>query len=70
MVWHLESFSNDSVVVDLAIDRERNALILVGEWLCSTVDSHNTQTLMSKDYSGLAMYWSLCAHCLLVELAT
>jgi hypothetical protein len=49
VVWVLESFSNESVVVDFAIDSKGNAFIAVGEWLGSTVDTNNTQTFVSKD---------------------
>lgn len=49
MVLVLKPLSNDSVVVDLAIDREGNALIIVGKRLRSTVNTHNAQTLMGKN---------------------
>lgn len=39
MVGVLQSFSNYSVVVDLAINSKCKCFILVGEWLRSTVYS-------------------------------
>jgi hypothetical protein len=55
MVWVLQCLADDSVVVDFAIDSKGNALILVGKWLRSTVDTYDTQTLMSKYYEVLAI---------------
>lgn len=54
VVRGLESLSNDSVVVDLAIDSKGNGLITVGKWLSSTIDTDNAQTLVGKDLKGLA----------------
>jgi hypothetical protein len=51
MVLVLKPFSNEPVVVDLAIDRKGNALILVGKRLRSTVNTHDAQTLMGKNYT-------------------
>jgi hypothetical protein len=50
MIWGLEPFSNDSVVVDFAIDCKCNAFVRVGKRLGSTVDSYNTQPLVGKNY--------------------
>lgn len=55
MVRRLQRFSNDSVVVDLAIDRKGYGLILVGKRLSSTVNTNNTQTLMGKNLEVLVM---------------
>ncbi len=33
VVWLLQILANDSVVVDLTIDGERDGLVGVGEWL-------------------------------------
>jgi hypothetical protein len=52
VVWVLEGFSNDSVVVNFPIDSKSNALICIGEWLGSGVNPDNTQTLMSKDWGN------------------
>jgi len=49
VVWVRQCLANDSVVVDFAVDSKGNAVILVGKWLRSTVDTDDTQTLMSKD---------------------
>lgn len=53
VVWCLQCFANDSVVVDLAIDSKSNALILVGKRLSSTVNPNNTKTLMRKNLEAL-----------------
>jgi hypothetical protein len=45
----LQRFSNDSVVVDFAIDSEGNAFILVGKRLSSTVNTDNTQTFVGQN---------------------
>jgi hypothetical protein len=37
------------VVVDFAVDSKGNAVVLVSKWLRTTVDTDDTQTLMSKD---------------------
>jgi hypothetical protein len=52
----LQRFSNDSVVVDFAIDSKSNALILVGKRLSSTVDTNNTQTFMGKNWEVLVTF--------------
>jgi hypothetical protein len=44
-----QCLANDSVVVDFAVDSKGNAVVLVGKWLRATVDTDDTQTLMSKD---------------------
>jgi hypothetical protein len=49
VVWLLQRFSDDSVVVNLAIDSKGNGLIPVGKRLRTTVDTNNTQTLVGKD---------------------
>lgn len=49
VIWCRQGFPNDSVVVDLAVDCECNGLVLVGKGLRSTVNTDNTQTLVSKD---------------------
>jgi hypothetical protein len=48
VVWVLESFADDSVVIDFAIDGKGNAFVAVGEWLSSRVNTNNGQTLMGK----------------------
>lgn len=48
VVWVRESFTDESVVIDFAIDSEGNALITVGEWLSSRVDTNNRETLVGK----------------------
>lgn len=48
VVWVLESFTDDSVVVDLAIDSKCNALIAVGERLSSRIDANNGQTFVGE----------------------
>jgi hypothetical protein len=53
VVWVLESFTDDSVVVNLAIDSKGYALITVGEWLSSGIDTNNGETLVSKNYMSL-----------------
>jgi hypothetical protein len=47
----LQPFPDQPVIVDLAIDRERNALVLVGKWLGSALDADNAQTLMGENCS-------------------
>jgi hypothetical protein len=37
------------MVVDFAIDRERNGIVLVGNGLRTTVDTDNTQSLVGQD---------------------
>ena len=49
MVWVRQCLANDSVVVDFAVDSKGNAVVLVSKWLRTTVDTDDTQTLMSKD---------------------
>jgi len=49
----LQRFSNDSVVVDFAIDSKSNAFILVGKWLSSTVNTNNTQTFVGENLEVL-----------------
>ncbi len=49
VVGFLERFSNDSVVVNLAIDSQGNGLIRVGKRLRSAVDTNNTKTFMGKN---------------------
>jgi hypothetical protein len=53
MVGCLQRFSNDSVVVNFAIDSKSNALILVGKRLSSTVNTNNTQTFVGKNLEVL-----------------
>lgn len=50
MVWVLQALPHQPVVVDLAIDSEGNAIIRVGKRLSSTLNAHNTQTFMRKDW--------------------
>jgi hypothetical protein len=52
VVWGLESFTDESVVVDFAIDSKSNTLIAVGKWLSSRVDTNDRQTLVGKHYEG------------------
>jgi hypothetical protein len=49
VVWVRQCLANDSVVVDFAVDSKGNAVVLVSKWLRTTVDTDDTQTLMSKD---------------------
>ena len=49
----LQPLSDQSVVVYLAIDCKRNGLILVGNWLRTTVNTNDTQTLMGKNWEML-----------------
>ena len=56
VVGSLQSLPNDSVVVDLAIDCKCNAVVLVGNWLRSTVNTDDTQTLVSKDWLLLVIH--------------
>jgi hypothetical protein len=49
VVWGLEGLSNDSMVVDLAIDSQGNSLITVGKWLSSTIDTNDTKTFVGKN---------------------
>lgn len=49
VIWVLQSFSDDSVVVYLAIDCKSNALVFGGKRLRTTLDTDDTQTLVSKD---------------------
>jgi hypothetical protein len=42
VVWMLEGFSNDPVVVNFPIDSKSNALICISEWLGSGVNPDNT----------------------------
>lgn len=53
VVWGFECFSDDTMVVDLAIDSKGNGLILVGKWLSTTVDTNNTQTFVGKNCKEL-----------------
>lgn len=50
VVGSLQSFPDDSVVVNLAIDCKGNALVLVRNWLRSTFNTNDTQTLVSKNW--------------------
>jgi hypothetical protein len=43
-----QTFPNQSVVVNLTIDSEGNALVRIGKWLRSTLYADNAETLMSK----------------------
>ena len=49
VVWVLEGFANNSVVVDLAIDCQGDGLVGVGKRLGSAINADNTQTFVSKD---------------------
>lgn len=49
MVLVLQPFPDQPVVVDLAIDREGNALVLVGKGLRAALDADNAQTLVGKN---------------------
>jgi hypothetical protein len=55
MVRCLQRFSNDSVVVDFAIDSKSNTVILVGKRLSSTVNTNNTQTFVGKNLEVLVI---------------
>lgn len=52
VVWGLETLSDESMVINFAIDSKGNALIVVGEWLSSRVDTNNRQTFVGKHYEG------------------
>lgn len=54
MVRFRKSFPNNSVVINLSIDSKGNGFILVGKWLRSTVNTDDTQPLVSKNLAGLA----------------
>jgi hypothetical protein len=54
MIGVLQSLSDQSVVIDLPIDRKGNGLLLVSEGLRSTVDSDNTQSLVCQNCEVLA----------------
>ena len=69
MVCLLQCLSNDSVVVNLAIDSKGNGLILVGKWLRSTVDTDNTQTFVGKNLEVLVLGREVDNNSLLVLLA-
>ena len=47
-----QSFADDSVVVNFAIDSKGNAIVTVGEWLSSGIDTNDRQTLVGKNYEG------------------
>jgi hypothetical protein len=49
VVGFLQRLSNDSVVVNFAIDSQGNGFILVGKRLRATVDTNNTQTFVGKN---------------------
>ena len=49
VIWLLQGFPNNSMVVDFAIDRKSNSLILVGKWLSSTVDTNDAQTFVGQN---------------------
>jgi hypothetical protein len=51
MVGGLKTLSDQPMVVDFAIDRKRNGIVLVGNWLSTAIDSNNAQSLMSKNCS-------------------
>jgi hypothetical protein len=55
VVGVLEPLSDDSVVVDFAVDSKGDALVAVGKWLGSTVNTNDTQTFVSKNCEGLAV---------------
>lgn len=44
------------MVINLAIDRQRNTLILVRKWLRAAVHTNDTQTLMRKNLYISAIY--------------
>jgi hypothetical protein len=46
----LESFSNNSMVIDFSVDCQGDALVAVREGLSSAFNTHNTQTFVSKNY--------------------
>lgn len=41
VVWVLQSLTNESVIVYFAIDSKSKALIAVGKWLSSGIDTDN-----------------------------
>ncbi len=51
MVWVLESFANDSVVVYFAINSKGNGLIAVSERLRSRIDTNDGKTFVGKNYA-------------------
>jgi len=44
----LQTLPHQSVVVNLTIDSEGNALVGIGKWLRSTLYADNAETFMSK----------------------
>lgn len=48
MVGILQPFPYQPVVINLTIDSEGNALVRVGKWLGTTLNTYNAETLMSK----------------------
>jgi hypothetical protein len=55
MVGLFQRLSNDSVVINLAIDCKGNGFILVGKRLRSTVNTNNTQTFVGKNFDALVI---------------
>jgi hypothetical protein len=47
--FRLELLAQDSVVVNFTVDCQKYSTIIADQWLSPTVDSDNTQPLMSKD---------------------
>jgi hypothetical protein len=50
MICLLQCPAHNSVVVDFAIDRKGNAVILVGNRLSTTVDTDDAQTLVCQNW--------------------
>jgi hypothetical protein len=49
VVGRLEALAEDAVVVDFAIDGERDSLLLVDQGLRTRVDTDDTQALVDED---------------------
>lgn len=49
MIRIFKPLANDSVVINFAVDSKRDAFILVGEWLRSTVNTDNAKTFVCQN---------------------
>jgi hypothetical protein len=65
----LQCFSNDSVIVDFAIDGQGNAIIFVGDGLGPAVNTNNAQTLVCQNCSDVSLLTEKSKGVLLVSLA-
>jgi hypothetical protein len=57
------------VIINFAVDSERNAVVLVGEGLRSTVNTHNAETFVCQNWAKLAGVYRFLAKYSLVEFA-